>query len=66
MNLDRKPPTWSQRYRLGVALNRELEGSRTYEEIAAELGITKQNAYTEVVLALGAFAFAWRARFGNG
>ena len=57
--------SWMERYRLGVELNRGVGGACTFEEIAAELGITKQNAYTEVVLALGTFALLWREQFGS-
>lgn len=51
-----KAPSWSMRYRLGVLLNRDMDPTCTLEQIAAEFGITKQNAYTETVLALGNFA----------
>lgn len=53
----RRKPNWTQRYRLGVELNRSMEPVCTLEQVAAELGITKQNAYTETVLALGTLAF---------
>lgn len=55
-------PNWSTRYRVGVALNKHLEHFCTLEELGAELGITKQNAYTESVLALGALACALYVR----
>lgn len=55
-----KHPTWSERYKLGVELSKSLDPVRTFEEVGAELGITKQNAYTETVLALG--TLGWRLR----
>lgn len=59
-----KKASWTKRYRLGVALNRDMPHLMTLEEVAAELGITKQNAYTETVLALGTFICAIRERLG--
>ena len=56
----RATPTWTQRYRLGVKVNQHLEKNCTLQELAAELGVTKQNAYTESVLALG--TLVWRVR----
>ncbi len=51
-----KAPNWSTRYRIGVLLNQQMDHVFTLEEVAAEMGITKQNAYTETVLALGSLA----------
>jgi len=56
-------PSWTQAYRLGVSLNREIEHACTLDCLGAELGITRQNAYTESVLALGKLAWALRSRF---
>lgn len=56
-------PTWTERYQLGVEMNRNLDPICTLDEIAAELGTTRQGAYTETVLALGALAWALRRRF---
>lgn len=53
---------WSLRYRVGVAVNKEMSHLMTLEEVATELGITKQNAYTETCLALGTFVCAFRRR----
>ncbi len=60
----RTDPTWRQRYLFGVALSQHLEPVCTLEEIGAELGITKQNAYTESVLALGRLGWLLRERLG--
>lgn len=51
-----RPANWTTRYRVGVVLNRQMEPQCTLEQLATELGITKQNAYTETVLALGSLA----------
>ena len=47
-------PNWSTRYRIGVVLSKHLDACCTLEELGAALGVTKQNAYTESCLALGA------------
>lgn len=59
-----KAPGWAQRYRLGVELNPHMPHVATLQEVANELGITKQNAYTETVLALGHFVYRLRERIG--
>jgi hypothetical protein len=56
------PLTWTARYRIGVAMNRQMDHLCTLDEVAAELGITKQNAYTETVLALGTLVCLLHAR----
>ena len=48
-------------YDLGVEVNKVLPKFKTLKECGRELGITKQNAYTESVLALGKLCFALRA-----
>lgn len=48
-----RKPSWTTYYRMGVELNKRLHPIRTFDEIALILGVTKQNAYTEAVLALG-------------
>lgn len=40
-------------YALGVRFAKYLEPHTTFEDIGAALGVTKQNAYTETVVALG-------------
>lgn len=52
------------RYRIGAELARQLDPVKTYEEIAQELGISKQNAYTMTVLALGKLAIGLKQRLG--
>lgn len=59
-----KAPGWAQRYRLGVELNPHMPHVATLQEVADELGITKQNAYTETCLALGHFVYRLRERLG--
>lgn len=58
-----KHPTWSERYKLGVELSKGMDPVSTLEEVGAELGITKQNAYTETVLALGTLGWRLREKF---
>ncbi len=65
-NQNAKQPSWTERYRLGVALNRQMEPVCTLAQVASELGITRQNAYTESVLALGTLAHRLRGRFSRG
>lgn len=51
-------PNWTTRYRVGAILSRHLDTCCTLEVLGAELGITKQNAYTESVVALGTLVCA--------
>ena len=53
---------WRAPYRVGVELSKDLEGVATYDEIGRELGLTKQNAYTLTMVALGKLAIALLAR----
>ncbi|HWY76905.1 MAG TPA: hypothetical protein VN281_14885 [Verrucomicrobiae bacterium] len=50
-----RKPGFCLYYRLGVQLDRRLYNSRvlTLSEIGEIFGMTKQNAYTEVVVILG-------------
>ena len=57
-------PCFADRIRLGVEMSKYLDTDCTYEEIGIELGITKQNAYTEVMLALGTLVWLLRRHFG--
>lgn len=52
------PPTWTQRYKLGARVNQDMDHYCTLEELGQALGVTKQNAYTESVLALGTLVWA--------
>lgn len=56
-------PGFADRVRLGVEASKHLDPNCSYEEIAAELGTTRQNAYTEVMLALGTLVFLLRRHF---
>lgn len=58
-----KTPTWSQCYRLGAALSPQMEHNMTLDAVANELGITRQNAYTESVVALGKLVILIRRRW---
>ena len=53
-----KQPSFTELYRLGARVSKQLEKFCTLEEVAAELGITRQNAYTETVIALGKLVHA--------
>lgn len=59
--LRRPAPTWTVCYELGKHLNKAMDLDCTLEELATDLGVSKQNAYTESVLALGKLAWHyWR------
>lgn len=64
MSIKGRKPTWSQMYRLGVEANKHLEHDMTLRQIADDLGITPQNAYTETVVALGKLLCLIRLRLG--
>lgn len=51
-----RAPSWTQRYRIGAALAKHMDPLCTLDQLGAALGVTKQNAYTESVLALGSLA----------
>jgi hypothetical protein len=53
----RRRPCWSTYYQLGVELNKRMPAFRTWEQVGALLNVTKQNAYTQGVVALGKLAF---------
>lgn len=57
-------PNWRTRYEVGRFFNEHLDHYRTLAEVAAELGISKQNAYTETVVALGTLVCAVMAKLG--
>ncbi|TJY57399.1 hypothetical protein E4T66_18505 [Sinimarinibacterium sp. CAU 1509] len=63
MNLTSSEPTWTQRVKLGVQLGKSLETVCSLDEIAAELGVSRQTAYNECAAALGALAWRLRARY---
>ena len=53
-------PTWNTYYDLGVKLMPLVPAHRSLEECGRAFGITKQNAYTEVAVALGKLAYRLR------
>ena len=55
-------PNWTTRYQIGVQINKPMDCFCSLDEIASELGISRQNAYTETVLALGTLACRLHAR----
>lgn len=55
-------PTWTQLYKLGSAMNQHMDHCCTLQELGDALGVTKQNAYTESVLALGKLTWKLRER----
>lgn len=56
----REKPGWVTYYDLGVSVSRQLPAHKTFVEIGAALGITKQNAYTEAMVALGKLCYRLR------
>jgi len=52
-SLFRGKPGFRTYYRIGVVYSKHAAWFATYEEIGRAFGITKQNAYTECVVALG-------------
>jgi hypothetical protein len=53
-------PTWDTYYELGTRLMPLIPAHRSLEECGREFGISKQNAYTEVAIALGKVAYRLR------
>ncbi len=58
-------PNWSAYYRLGVDLSKHLEGVSTFAEIGVELGVSKQRAYHECMVALGKLAYGLKRQLGS-
>jgi hypothetical protein len=56
----REKSGWVTFYDLGVLVSRSLPAHKTYREIGAAFGITKQNAYTEAMIALGKVCYQLR------
>lgn len=52
-NLFLAKPTFATYYRIGVIASKRIPAHKTYAEVGHSLGITKQCAYTESVVALG-------------
>ena len=57
-------PTWTELHRLGSAMNKQLDHCCTLEELGKALGVTKQNAHHESVVALGKLVWHLRQRLG--
>jgi len=53
-------PSWQLYHDLGAALMLKIPAHRSFEEIGAVLGITKQMAWHETAVALGKLAFRLR------
>jgi hypothetical protein len=59
--MDFRRPCWNTFYWLGVEANNLLEPVHSYVEIGRAFGVTKQNAFTECMVALGKVVFALRS-----
>ncbi len=53
-------PTFSNYLRIGVEFKSKLPAHKSFGEIGKALGITKQNAYTETIVALGKLIYRLR------
>ena len=51
------PPGFTTYYRIGVLTQRRLPTFESWQQIARRLGVSKQSAYTEGVVALGKFLY---------
>ena len=58
-------PNWQMYHDLGAALMRGLPGHCSYDEIAAEFGMSKQMAYHETATALGKLAYRLRRQIAD-
>ncbi len=56
-------PSWEVYHRLGEEMSRHLKPNYTYEEIGACLGVSKQKAYHEAMVALGKLAYQLKKIF---
>lgn len=59
-------PSWKRYHRLGEEVARELDTNYNYQQIGDSLGISKQKAYHEAMVALGKLAYQLRANLGGG
>ncbi len=59
-----KPPSWTARHSLGVAVNAQMDHYCTLQQLADELGTTKQRAHHESVVALGKLTWLLCQRLG--
>lgn len=58
--VDFRRPSWTSYYWLGVEASKSLTPHKSYVEIAQATGLTKQNAFTACMLALGKVVFELR------
>lgn len=56
-------PSWAVYHQLGVTISRHLDPNHTYEEIGAAVGLSKQQAYHEAMVALGKVAYQLKQQF---
>jgi hypothetical protein len=56
-SLFRMPPGWKTYYQIGVAAQRRLPKHSTLDQVGRRFGLTRQNAYTASVVALGKFLY---------
>jgi hypothetical protein len=59
------PPCWTTYYQLGVEASKHLPAFSSFVAIGRAFGITKQNAYTECVVALGKLVYRMRAEHSD-
>ncbi|GFO67908.1 hypothetical protein GMLC_14870 [Geomonas limicola] len=58
-------PTWLVYLKMGQELSRHLDTNCTYEEIGACLGVSKQAARAETLVALGKLAYQLKKMWGK-
>ncbi len=56
-------PSWEYYHRIGEEVSKQLEANHTYKEIGAALGIPKQKAYHETMVALGKLTYRLRKKY---
>lgn len=57
-------PSWNSYHKLGEQIAVNIEPVRTFAEIGRTLGISKQKAYHECMVALGKVAYQAKKKFG--
>lgn len=58
--IDFRQPTWQTFYWLGLEASKHLDVRKSFVEIGQAFGMTKQNANTACLVALGKVVFAMR------
>lgn len=56
-------PTWAVYHRLGKQIASELDPNCTFQEIGDLLGISKQRAYHEAMVALGKIVYQLKKHY---